>query len=65
VDKDGFVSNEELFQVLKLMVGNNLKDIQLQQVGGSLVCSKKRGGGWGLMHLITGVGLLPAVCLLR
>jgi hypothetical protein len=47
VDKDGFVSNEELFQVLKLMVGNNLKDIQLQQVGGSLVCSKKRGAGGG------------------
>jgi serine/threonine-protein phosphatase 2B regulatory subunit len=47
VDKDGFVSNEELFQVLKLMVGNNLKDIQLQQVGGSLISSKKKRAGGG------------------
>ena len=47
MDKDGFVSNEELFQVLKLMVGNNLKDIQLQQVGGSLISSKKKRAGGG------------------
>lgn len=32
VDKDGYISNAELFQVLKLMVGSNLKDVQLQQV---------------------------------
>ena len=32
MDNDGFISNGELFQVLKLMVGNNLKDAQLQQV---------------------------------
>jgi len=32
IDKDGFISNGELFQVLKLMVGSNLKDMQLQQV---------------------------------
>ena len=25
MDKDGFISNGELFQVLKMMVGNNLK----------------------------------------
>jgi hypothetical protein len=34
VDKDGYISNGELFYVLKLMVGNNLKDTQLQQVCG-------------------------------
>lgn len=32
MDNDGFISNGELFQVLKMMVGNNLKDTQLQQI---------------------------------
>jgi serine/threonine-protein phosphatase 2B regulatory subunit len=32
MDRDGFISNGELFIVLKMMVGNNLKDNQLQQV---------------------------------
>merc|ERR1712038_527907 len=32
IDNDGFVSNGELFQVLKMMVGNNLKETQLQQI---------------------------------
>ena len=32
MDRDGFISNGELFQVLKMMVGNNLKDTQLQQI---------------------------------
>ncbi|EEC04215.1 calmodulin, putative [Ixodes scapularis] len=32
MDNDGFISNGELFQVLKMMVGNNLKEAQLQQI---------------------------------
>ena len=32
IDRDGFITNSELFQVLKMMVGNNLKDVQLQQI---------------------------------
>ncbi|KAM6169475.1 calcineurin subunit B type 2 [Rhynchocyon petersi] len=32
MDKDGYISNGELFQVLKMMVGDNLKDSQLQQL---------------------------------
>ncbi|KAJ3305920.1 Calcineurin subunit B [Kappamyces sp. JEL0829] len=32
IDRDGYISNGELFLVLKMMVGNNLKDIQLQQL---------------------------------
>lgn len=32
IDRDGFISNGELFIVLKTMVGNNLKDHQLQQI---------------------------------
>ncbi|SCU98537.1 LADA_0H13718g1_1 [Lachancea dasiensis] len=32
IDKDGLISNGELFIVLKIMVGNNLEDEQLQQI---------------------------------
>ena len=32
INNDGFISNGELFQVLKMMVGNNLNDTQLQQL---------------------------------
>ena len=32
VDGDGFISNGELFQVLKMMVGDNLDNVQLQQI---------------------------------
>ncbi|EGR32848.1 hypothetical protein IMG5_068710 [Ichthyophthirius multifiliis] len=32
IDGDGYISNGELFQVLKMMVGNNLNDVQLQQL---------------------------------
>eukprot|EP00118_Oscarella_pearsei_P024962 m.307209 g.307209 ORF g.307209 m.307209 type:complete len:173 (+) comp42022_c0_seq1:205-723(+) len=32
MDNDGFISNGELFQVLKMMVGTNLKETQLQQI---------------------------------
>ncbi|GAV47564.1 hypothetical protein ZYGR_0H04100 [Zygosaccharomyces rouxii] len=32
IDKDGYISNGELFIVLKVMVGNNLDDEQLQQI---------------------------------
>ncbi|XP_049870452.1 calcineurin subunit B type 1-like [Pectinophora gossypiella] len=32
IDKDGLISNGELFQVLKLMVGQHMKDSKLQQV---------------------------------
>mmetsp|Transcript_8543 Transcript_8543/g.11534 ORF Transcript_8543/g.11534 Transcript_8543/m.11534 type:complete len:184 (-) Transcript_8543:47-598(-) len=32
MDGDGYISNGELFQVLKMMVGDNLDDTQLQQI---------------------------------
>lgn len=32
VDNDGFISNADLFHVLKAMVGSNLNDVQLQQL---------------------------------
>ncbi len=31
-DNDGFISNGDLFQTLKMMVGDNLSDVQLQQL---------------------------------
>jgi serine/threonine-protein phosphatase 2B regulatory subunit len=32
MDRDGYISSGELFLVLKMMVGTNLKDVQLQQI---------------------------------
>ncbi|KAJ1657617.1 Calcineurin subunit B [Dispira simplex] len=32
IDRDGYISNGELFMVMKMMVGSNLEDEQLQQV---------------------------------
>merc|ERR1712203_63962 len=32
LDRDGLISNSELFQVLKMMVGSNLSETQLQQI---------------------------------
>ncbi|KAK9469614.1 hypothetical protein V1512DRAFT_256662 [Lipomyces arxii] len=32
IDRDGYISNGELFIVMKMMVGENLSDIQLQQI---------------------------------
>ena len=46
MDGDGFISNGELFQVLKMMVGNNLTDVQLQQiVDKSILEADKDGDG--------------------
>ena len=32
IDGDGFITNEELYKVLKMMVGENLKDKQLVEI---------------------------------
>ncbi|EMR08696.1 hypothetical protein PNEG_02874 [Pneumocystis murina B123] len=32
IDRDGYISNGELFLVLKMMTGNNIKDLHLQQI---------------------------------
>ena len=32
IDNNGFISDVELFQVLKTMVGGNLKDFQIQEI---------------------------------
>ncbi|XP_002708194.1 calcineurin subunit B type 2 [Oryctolagus cuniculus] len=46
MDKDGYISNGELFQVLKMMVGNNLRDWQLQElVDKTIIILDKDGDG--------------------
>ncbi|XP_078464778.1 calcineurin subunit B type 1-like isoform X3 [Lampetra planeri] len=44
MDKDGYISNGELFQVLKMMVGNNLKDTQLQQIVDKTILNADKDG---------------------
>ncbi|XP_071835214.1 calcineurin subunit B type 2 [Apostichopus japonicus] len=44
MDKDGFISNGELFQVLKMMVGSNLKDSQLQQIVDKTIFNADKDG---------------------
>ncbi len=46
MDRDGYISNGELFIVLKMMVGGNLTDAQLQQiVDKSIVEADTNGDG--------------------
>lgn len=46
VNKDGFISNGDLFEVMKMMVGDNLGDVQLQQlVDRQIILADKDGDG--------------------
>lgn len=44
MDRDGYISNGELFNVLKMMVGNNLKDTQLQQIVDKTIINADKDG---------------------
>ncbi|CAM9684668.1 unnamed protein product [Lampetra fluviatilis] len=44
VDRDGFITNGELFGVLKTMVGRNLRDPQLQQIVDKSIISADADG---------------------
>jgi EF-hand domain pair len=44
IDRDGFISNGELFIVLKMMVGSNLKDQQLQQIVDKTIMEADKDG---------------------
>ena len=44
MDRDGFISNGELFTVLKMMVGSNLKDTQLQQIVDKTIINADKDG---------------------
>lgn len=46
INKDGYISNGELYTVMKMMVGNNLNDQQLQQlVDRTIMQADKDGDG--------------------
>jgi len=46
IDRDGYISNGELYHVLKMMVGNNLNEEQLQQiVDKTIIYADKDGDG--------------------
>ncbi|CUV04080.1 unnamed protein product [Cryptosporidium hominis] len=46
VNSDGWISNGELFKVMKMMVGDNLEDLQLQQlVDRCIIQADKDGDG--------------------
>ncbi|KAM5331845.1 calcineurin subunit B type 2 [Glossophaga mutica] len=44
MDKDGYISNGELFQVLQMLVGDNLKDWKLQQLVDKTIITLDRDG---------------------
>ena len=44
MDRDDYISNGELFLVLKMMVGNNLKDAQLQQIVDKTIMEADKDG---------------------
>lgn len=64
MDKDGYISNGELFQVLKMMVGNNLKDTQLQQIVDKTIINADKDGDGRISFeefcAVSGSPLLPA-----
>ncbi len=62
MDRDGYISNGELFQVLKMMVGSNLKDSQLQQiVDKTILFHDKDGDGKISFEEFCEVSLFPPV----
>ena len=44
IDRDDYISNGELFIVLKMMVGSNLKDQQLQQIVDKTIMEADKDG---------------------
>lgn len=44
IDKDGFIGNGELFIVMKMMVGKNLQDTELQQIVDKTIMENDKDG---------------------
>ena len=57
IDNDGYISNGELFQVLKMMVGSNLKDTQLQQIVDKTILFADKVSKCTEVHLSTGMSV--------
>lgn len=69
MDNDGYISNGELFQVLKMMVGNNLKETQLQQIVDKTVINADKDGDGKISFsefcAVSGLFLPLALCNLE
>lgn len=67
MDKDGYISNGELFQMLKMMVGNNLKDTQLQQIVDKTIINADKDGDGRISFeefcAVSGQAALAVTCL--
>lgn len=48
IDRDGFIGSGELFIVMKAMVGQNLKDEELQQIVDKTIMEADKDGDWKL-----------------
>jgi serine/threonine-protein phosphatase 2B regulatory subunit len=44
IDRDGYISNGELFLVMRMMVGTNLKDTELQQIVDKTILEADKDG---------------------
>ncbi|KAI8984990.1 calcium/calmodulin-dependent protein phosphatase [Trametes punicea] len=69
MDRDGYISNGELFLVLKMMVGNNLKDGQLQQIVDKTIMEADKDGDGKLSfdefeQMVSNTVRVHAICLL-
>lgn len=68
MDRDGFISNGELFLVLKMMVGGNLKDQQLQQIVDKTILEADKNGDGKLdfsefMHMVNNTEIAKQLTL--
>jgi len=50
MDRDGYISNGELFIVLQMMVGSNLRDDQLQQIVDKTIMEADKDGDGKLSY---------------
>lgn len=66
MDRDGLISNGELFLVLKMMVGNNLKDQQLQQIVDKTIMEADQNGcASSSLLILLRLVVLALACFLR
>ncbi|KAI8874003.1 calcineurin subunit B [Ramicandelaber brevisporus] len=68
IDQDGFISNGELFIVMKTMVGNNLGEVQLQQVVDKTMRDADMDGDGKISfedfeHYVSKSGIAPSLTL--
>lgn len=69
IDRDGFIGNGELFIVMKAMVGQNLKDEELQQIVDKTIMEADKDGDGKLsfeeFELVVDLGKVASVMTLN